>query len=71
MSITATLNDKTDGNPCVRNCCLDDNNTCLGCGRQLTEILEWHHADSNRQLQIIEQAKLRVMQRQTYKVHHR
>jgi predicted Fe-S protein YdhL (DUF1289 family) len=32
--------------PCVRNCCLDDADVCLGCGRHLEEILAWHNADA-------------------------
>lgn len=28
-------------NPCVRNCCLDDGNICMGCFRTLEEILAW------------------------------
>jgi predicted Fe-S protein YdhL (DUF1289 family) len=27
--------------PCVRNCCLDDNDICLGCFRSLDEITSW------------------------------
>lgn len=27
--------------PCVRNCCLDDDDICLGCGRSLQEITRW------------------------------
>lgn len=27
--------------PCVRNCCLDDRDVCLGCGRTLNEIRGW------------------------------
>jgi len=27
--------------PCVRICCLDDDNMCLGCGRTLDEIRRW------------------------------
>ena len=30
--------------PCVRNCCLDENDVCLGCGRHINEILAWHKA---------------------------
>lgn len=29
-------------NPCIRNCCLDANEVCLGCHRTLKEILDWH-----------------------------
>lgn len=31
----------SNGNPCVRNCCLDDHDVCLGCGRTLVEITSW------------------------------
>ena len=33
--------------PCVRNCCLDDDDVCLGCGRRLDEILAWHNSDAD------------------------
>jgi predicted Fe-S protein YdhL (DUF1289 family) len=32
--------------PCIRNCCLDEQDVCLGCGRQLQEILHWHQASN-------------------------
>jgi predicted Fe-S protein YdhL (DUF1289 family) len=32
--------------PCVRNCCLDEHDVCLGCGRRLDEILAWHSSDA-------------------------
>jgi len=27
--------------PCVRNCCLDEQDVCLGCFRHLDEIIGW------------------------------
>ncbi|WP_075109527.1 DUF1289 domain-containing protein [Neptuniibacter pectenicola] len=27
--------------PCVRNCCLDDNDICMGCYRSIQEIMQW------------------------------
>lgn len=27
--------------PCIRNCCLDDNDICMGCFRTLDEIKAW------------------------------
>ncbi|GLT20073.1 hypothetical protein GCM10007938_38560 [Vibrio zhanjiangensis] len=33
--------DKDVPSPCVRMCCLDEKNICLGCYRTLDEILEW------------------------------
>jgi uncharacterized protein len=34
--------------PCVRNCCLDEDDVCLGCGRSLQEILVWGTATNER-----------------------
>jgi predicted Fe-S protein YdhL (DUF1289 family) len=42
--------------PCVRNCCLDDHDVCLGCGRSLDEILAWHSADAAGRRVILEHA---------------
>lgn len=40
-------------NPCIRCCCLDSRDICIGCFRSLEEILEWHSASINRQKQIL------------------
>lgn len=55
---------RTNENPCARNCCLDDSNVCLGCGRRLAEILEWHHADPQRRAQIRQSAISRIAGRE-------
>ena len=34
--------DGTVKSPCVRNCCLDDDDVCIGCFRSLDEILQWN-----------------------------
>jgi len=31
--------------PCVRNCCLDENDICMGCFRSLIEITQWTLVD--------------------------
>ena len=31
--------------PCIRNCCLDNNDICMGCFRSLTEITQWTLVD--------------------------
>lgn len=46
--------------PCVRNCCLDDNDVCIGCGRTLEEIRLWSTVDDSTRLQIRQQADERV-----------
>lgn len=49
--------------PCVRNCCLDQQDCCLGCGRLLSEITEWHQASHARRQQICTLAAERLVQR--------
>lgn len=49
--------------PCVRNCCLDEADVCLGCGRSLAEILRWHQADTGERAVIREQATARLRER--------
>ncbi|MCO6055873.1 DUF1289 domain-containing protein [Pseudomonas sp. MOB-449] len=38
--------------PCVRRCCLDDADVCVGCGRTLAEICEWGQASDSRRRDI-------------------
>jgi len=39
--------------PCVRNCCLDGDDVCLGCGRHLEEIKSWQAASDDRRREIL------------------
>ncbi|WP_422602693.1 DUF1289 domain-containing protein [Pseudomonas sp.] len=50
--------------PCVRRCCLDGGDMCLGCGRLLNEILDWGSADDARRQVICHSAQARLQQRQ-------
>ena len=36
----------TPASPCIRQCCLDDADECIGFGRTLEEIKAWHSADA-------------------------
>lgn len=47
--------------PCVRNCCLDNNEICLGCGRTVKEILYWGDASDSEKLEILKKAKQRKL----------
>nr|WP_298146615.1 DUF1289 domain-containing protein [uncultured Pseudomonas sp.] len=49
--------------PCRRQCCLDDQDICIGCGRTLAEILEWGQADGARRRSICQSAQERVKRR--------
>lgn len=49
--------------PCVRNCCLDDNDVCLGCHRSLTEICAWHEAPDIEKIEILVNCRARYRER--------
>lgn len=49
--------------PCVRNCCLDDNDICLGCGRAVEEIIRWGDAEDDEKLGILQVSKKRIAKR--------
>jgi predicted Fe-S protein YdhL (DUF1289 family) len=49
-------------NPCVRNCCLDQSDICLGCGRHVDEITGWHQATDLEKQQILQKAAERLQQ---------
>jgi predicted Fe-S protein YdhL (DUF1289 family) len=52
--------DKQIESPCVRNCCLDDDDVCLGCFRTMTEIIKWSEASMLEREAIILKAKQRA-----------
>lgn len=49
--------------PCVRNCCLDENDICLGCNRSLTEICAWSGATDAEKRDILARCCLRAAER--------
>lgn len=52
--------------PCVRNCCLDDGNVCMGCGRKLDEIVAWGTASDADKTAILERSRERLRARVTF-----
>ncbi|MDQ7072909.1 MAG: DUF1289 domain-containing protein [Gammaproteobacteria bacterium] len=39
----------TPSSPCIRNCCLDSNDICLGCFRSIEEILKWGRTSTSNE----------------------
>jgi uncharacterized protein len=39
--------------PCIRECCLDQDNICLGCHRSLREICDWSDSSDAERLDIL------------------
>jgi predicted Fe-S protein YdhL (DUF1289 family) len=50
--------------PCVRNCCLDKQDVCLGCGRTIKEIVRWGDAADVEKLSILKKSRIRTKQRE-------
>ena len=48
--------------PCVRNCCLNEQDICLGCHRSLDEIIAWHDSDNSEKEAILNNAKQRTLE---------
>lgn len=45
--------------PCISQCCLDEKDICVGCGRHIDEITGWHGADDERKIQILKNCQQR------------
>lgn len=45
--------------PCVRNCCLDEKDICLGCFRHIDEIIGWQSFEQNKREIVIQHCKKR------------
>jgi predicted Fe-S protein YdhL (DUF1289 family) len=43
-------------NPCIRHCCLDQHDVCLGCFRRYDEILAWHSMTDREKIKTKAQA---------------
>jgi predicted Fe-S protein YdhL (DUF1289 family) len=56
--------DASARSPCIRDCCLGDDLTCLGCFRTLDEIKEWALVDDQRRTIILQNAKQRRVEYQ-------
>lgn len=48
--------------PCVRNCCLNEQDVCLGCFRHIDEIMAWRKLDSLAKNAVLSQCQQRQKQ---------
>ena len=58
MSLPTEPSDEI-ASPCIRHCCLDDADICLGCFRSLDEICGWTQADAAGKSAIAQRARQR------------
>ena len=56
---------KRVASPCVRNCCLDDNDVCLGCFRTIKEICAWSEASDDERTATLERCAERKARKDT------
>lgn len=47
--------------PCIRQCCLDKQDICVGCKRSIQEILDWLQASNLRKLEILDNCRNRAI----------
>lgn len=55
--------DDTPVSPCVRNCCLDLQDICLGCGRKLEEISGWYTYSDEEKREVLRNCVKRKKER--------
>ncbi len=49
--------------PCRRHCCLDDQDTCVGCYRTLSEICGWSEYSDSEKRAVLKRVEARRRQR--------
>ncbi|WP_084429321.1 DUF1289 domain-containing protein [Aliagarivorans marinus] len=49
--------------PCVRNCCLDEQDICLGCFRSIDEIVGWSASSADEKRAVLINCAQRRAQR--------
>lgn len=61
MTIISNEKNKTLS-PCIRNCCLDANDICVGCYRNINEIMGWREKSDTQKKAILIRCKQRKSQ---------
>jgi len=49
--------------PCIRNCCLDKSDICMGCFRHVDEIIRWQNAPQEEKEKILLRAERRKLRK--------
>jgi len=62
MAVSSDIPAGTVPSPCVRICCLDENDVCLGCFRTITEICAWAGSSNEQRTEILQRCDERAQQ---------
>ncbi|WP_411726799.1 DUF1289 domain-containing protein [Methyloglobulus sp.] len=54
-----TTADEPIPSPCIRHCCLNEEDVCVGCFRSLPEVVGWANADNATRQMILNNTKSR------------
>jgi uncharacterized protein len=60
IPINPAIDNSHVASPCVRHCCLDSEDLCIGCGRYLAEITSWMQLSPDQKKSVINDAKQRL-----------
>jgi predicted Fe-S protein YdhL (DUF1289 family) len=53
MAAISNPNHNKNLSPCVRNCCLDEHDICVGCYRHIEEIIGWRSKSESQKVDIL------------------
>jgi predicted Fe-S protein YdhL (DUF1289 family) len=45
--------------PCIKKCCLNEEDICLGCFRSFNDMLKWNKASINEKTEMLKMAEVR------------
>lgn len=48
--------------PCIRRCCLDEKDICLGCFRSFNDMRQWNKASIEEKQEMLNMAERRKME---------
>ena len=57
-----TSNVEEVASPCIRNCCLTEQDICLGCFRHIDEIMAWRQLNASAKQEVLIQCQKRQQQ---------
>jgi len=55
------VHSSTVESPCIRNCCLREDDICLGCFRHIDEIVAWQSLSVEKKNQVLNRCKQRKL----------
>lgn len=59
MSNMDSHDDNVVASPCIRHCCLDQNDRCVGCFRTIEEIVSWSSFSNVQKIKVLRECELR------------